>query len=185
MRYAVAILVATLGLGAHGQSEPPPGRLNVLFVISDDLNTSLGCYGHPQVQSPHIDRLAGRGVRFDRAYCQYPLCNPSRTSILTGLRPETTKVLSNSGKFRNASPEAVTLPQLFRQQGYRVARSGKLFHYSVPTEIGTDGRDDPASWDERFNPRGRDRKDEPLIHKLLPNEHIGRSLCFLEADGTD
>lgn len=195
-------LVATLFIAGSGVVDracaraDEPKRLNVLFMVADDLNCDLGCYGHPQVRSPNIDRLARDGVRFDQAYCQFPLCSPSRSSFLTGLRPNHTKVWTNPGRkmpgeerakgphFRDANPETVTMPQLFRKHGYQVARVGKLFHYGVPAEIGTDGFDDPVSWDRVVNPRGRDKTEEAAIFTLKAGEY-GGTLSWMAADGTD
>jgi uncharacterized sulfatase len=159
-------------------------RLNVLFIVSDDLTASLASYGHPVVRSPHVDRLAARGVRFDRAYTQYPLCNPSRASFLTGLRPSTTRVYDLATHFRSAVPEAVTLPQLFRRNGYFTARVGKIFHQGVPSGIGKPGLDDPPSWDQVIDPRGRDKDDEDLVTNLTPTLNPGLGLSLLEAEGT-
>ncbi|WP_010587737.1 sulfatase [Schlesneria paludicola] len=181
------LLEVTALISAAGAAEP--ARMNVLHIVSDDLAARLGCYGDQNVKSPNIDRLARRGVRFDRAYCQYPLCNPSRASFMTGLRPDTTKVLENQTQFRQHVPNAVSLPQTFRNAGYFVARVGKLYHYGVPGQIGTDGLDDPASWEHVYNPRGRDKDDENQIFTLNPNGQgsgrFGAVLSWLASDGDD
>jgi uncharacterized sulfatase len=165
-------------------------KMNVLFVVSDDLtNNAIGCYGGPKSITPHIDSLAKSGVRFDRAYCQFPLCNPSRASFLTGLRPDTTRVYENATQFRKNVPDIQSLPQTFRKAGYSVVRVGKLYHYGVPAQIGTDGLDDPPSWDRTINPRGRDKTDEEMIFSLNPKAkgpaRFGGTLSWLAADGTD
>lgn len=165
---------------ATGEDKP----LNVLFLISDDLNDDLGCYGHPIVKSPNIDRLAEKGLRFDRAYCQFPLCNPSRASMMTGLLPDETEVFSNAALFRDAYPDVVTMSQLFRNNGYFTARVGKIYHYGVPGQIGTDGLDDPESWDEVYNPIGRDKTEEAQVTTLVPGKY-GGTLSWMAADGTD
>jgi len=113
-------------------------RMNVLFIAVDDLNNRIGCYGDPVVRTPNIDRFARRGVRFDRAYCNYALCNPSRTSLLSGKRPETTRVFGNTTPPRTYLGDSVFLPEYFRAQGYFTARVGKIAHGLF---------EDAVSWD--------------------------------------
>ena len=127
---------------------------NVLLIVADDLNTALGCYGHPIVQTPNIDALARQGVRFQKAYCQFPLCGPSRASFLSGLRPDTTGVQANDIDFRDRHPNLVTLPQLFKNNGWFSAREGKMFHMNVPMGVGTPRFQDSASWNHNGSPQG-------------------------------
>ena len=187
MRRAILVAAACVAIAAGASSarsgEPSP-RPNVLFVICDDLCCGLSCYDHPGAVSPNIDRLAARGVRFERAYCQFPLCNPSRSSLLTGRRPARTTIRDNKTHFRDIDPTIVTLPQAFKQAGWRSERIGKLYHYGVPAQIGTSGLDDPPSWDAVFNPKGRDVADEPKIFSLEPG-NFGGTVSWLAADGTD
>jgi len=121
----------------------PKTRYNVLFIISDDLRPTLGCYGNPIVKTPNIDALAERGTRFDRAYAQFPLCNPSRSSLLSGRYPTRSGVMDNNSYFRKQHPDVVTLPQYFKNQGYASLRTGKIFHGGI---------DDMVSWTEGGEP---------------------------------
>ncbi len=110
---------------------------NILFIAVDDLRPELGCYDVPVIRTPNIDALARRGMVFNRAYCQMAVCSPSRMSLLTGTRPDTTRVYDLTTPFRKALPDAVALPQLFKNNGYFTAAMGKIYHH---------GLDDPASW---------------------------------------
>ncbi len=160
-------------------------RKSVLFLISDDLNNYLGCYGDPRAKTPNIDKLAARGVKFDRAYCTFPLCGPSRNSMLTGLYPNSTGILSNAQIFRQTIPGQISLSQAFRQQGYFAGRIGKLYHFNVPKSIGTDGHDDPASWELELNPAGVDRlEEEPKITTLTPGQ-FGGTLSWYASPKSD
>jgi len=143
---ALAIFGGTLlGFAFAQEAAPAPESkpLNVLFIISDDLRAECSCYGG-LAKTPNIDKLAAAGIRFDRAYCQFPLCNPSRSSLLTGRYPTSTGVLGNRGFFGDAHPDFISLPKWFMQHGYVTLRTGKIFHGGI---------DDNEAWTEGGEPR--------------------------------
>ncbi len=149
------------------------------------MGSVLGVAGHPLVRTPNLDRLAAGGVRFDRAYCQVPLCNPSRASLMTGLRPDTCGVFDLERHFRDQVSDVITLPQHFKNHGWFTARVGKIYHYDVPIGIGTDGLDDRPSWEIVRNPKGRDVFEESKITNPTPEKPVSGALSWLAADGTD
>lgn len=172
-------------LGSLAFAQAPPRR-NLLFIAADDLNNAFSTYGQTLVRTPNLDRIAAAGVRFDRAYCQLPLCSPSRTSIMTGLAPDTTKVYDLQTHFRTTVPDVVTLPQLFQRNGYFAARVGKIYHYGNPGEIGTNGLDDAPSWNQRINPRGIDKDEEPkLINHTPERKGFGSALAYYSSPARD
>ena len=136
MRYLLSAAVVVLATSA-GRAAEPSGKPNVLFVAVDDLRPALACAGDPHAKTPHIDRLAARGTVFTRAYCQQAVCSPSRSSLLTGRRPDSTKVYDLVTHFRKALPDVVTLPQHFKNNGYYVHGIGKIYH---------GGYNDEPSW---------------------------------------
>ena len=145
-----SVLLATLALGHSAIATQP----NVLFIAVDDLRPELGCYGNKVVHSPNIDRLAARGIVFNHAYCQQAVCSPSRTSLLTGRRPDATKVWDLETHFRVALPDAVTLPQYFKGNGYYCSALSKIFHH---------GFEDGRSWNApHWYPTGQTVDTDPV-----------------------
>lgn len=175
-----ALCIVAIGASSLFAAERRP---NVLLLISDDLAATLACYGHPQAQTPHLDALAARGVLFERAYCQFPHCNPSRASLLSGLRPNATRVTNNQDNLYSHVPGVVTLPHHFRRHGYATARCGKIFHLGVPT--GLESMDDPAAWD--FGTPFKDERPYPAARESAVKVVTGKKqgLGWTEATGTD
>lgn len=162
---AIAALLVLAG-EAHAREGQ---RLNVLLIVSDDMNTDLGCYGHEEVKSPSLDRLCERGMRFDAAFCQSPLCNPSRVSFLSGLRPDATGVYTLFTPTRTHLTDAVMLPQCFKQNGYRTVQVGKIFHTG-------EGFEDPPSWDVSHFETGKSPPLAEIITGAMPPGPIKHSI---------
>lgn len=159
------------------------------MIVCDDLNCDMGSWEDPVVKTPNLDRLRSHAVRFNNAYCQYPLSGPARASFMTGYSPVRTGITDLFTSFRKNLPGCVTLPQLFKNNGYFTARVGKVYHAGVPFDIGQDGLDDPQSWTEKWNPIGRDKTSEEKIHIVTPQlvvgKRIGAALSYWATDGSD
>jgi len=153
---AWGVLVLTGCAGPSPEIPPRQDRPNVLFISVDDLNDWIGPLGgHPQAVTPALDRLATQAVVFEGNYCASPACNPSRTALMTGQHTYSSGLYSNYQYWREALPDAVTLPQYFRDHGYWVGGAGKIFHNDQP---------DPGSWDEYFP-----SKDKHMPDYFYPN----------------
>ena len=170
-------------VGGVGYATPP----NVLFLCVDDLKPALGCYGDPHAQTPSIDRLAARGVRFDRAYCNQAVCAPSRNSLFTGMRPQTIGIYDLQTNFRKAVPDLVTLPQHFKQHGYFAVGLGKHFH------VGHGNFDDAESWSvpSRLNPTiryhsssNRPRKEKGARPQATDTKRKGAAMESADVEDT-
>lgn len=199
MKYRVALFFALCFTSLSSAKRP-----NILFIAVDDLRPELGCYGIDEIHSPNIDRLAGSGVVFDRAYCQLAVCNPSRVSLLTGLRPDSARVWTLDVRFRHTVPDVVTLPQHFKKNGYYTASFGKIFHNPWPDNISWS---EPHHWPKKsslWSKEARKRhaafrrkmrvagKSEPKIKRVRPpateivdipdDEHIDGAIAVQALD---
>ncbi|MCK5822002.1 MAG: sulfatase [Bacteroidales bacterium] len=167
---------------------------NVLFIISDDLTaTAVSSFDGTICKTPNIDKLASEGVRFTQTYCQYPVCGPSRASMMFGYYPHATKTFGYVSGRKNVGPDRKSLPQLFKENGYYTARVSKIYHMGVPIDIekGSNGTDDKASWTERFNSQGPEwtAVGEAELVQGNPDGSIerkgGNVMTIVKADGDD
>ncbi len=182
----IVLLLLLIILPATTAQPGPQKRLNVLFIAVDDLRPEFGAYGSTQIHSPNLDRLARSGMTFDRAYCQQAVCSPSRSSLLTGARPDTTRVWDLVTHFRTAMPDVVTLPQHFKDNGYFVQGMGKLYH---------GGYNDPQSWSVPWGtpktvtyalPENQERlKNSQQLRRQGASEEGARGPAFEAADVPD
>src|SRR5690606_9479948 len=179
------LVVLVMGIVSSAPAQSP----NILVIFSDDLNTNIGPSMEIENHTPNLDRLARAGVRFTRAYCQYPLCGPSRASIMRGLYPETNGELTNDdqpGSYRKKNPRLSDHPSMagfFREQGYFTARVSKIFHMGVPggIERGDPGGDEPESWDYAYNVMAPETLSPGNLELLSPkNHHYGSNFARLQ-----
>jgi arylsulfatase A-like enzyme len=170
---------------AQKASKTARPKYNILFIIADDLRPELGTYGNPIVKTPNIDKIAARGTRFDRAYAQYPLCNPSRSSLLNGRYPTQTGVMNNNDYFRRIHPDFVTLPQFFKEHGYSSLRSGKIFHGGIDDEVSWSEGGEPT--DPAITERGKPGAAPPRQSTLTTGaggaENQSDRIVVLDGDG--
>jgi arylsulfatase A-like enzyme len=160
LRSLLLVLWAALPVAVAAQGAEP---MDILFIAVDDLNDWVGVLGgHPQALTPNIDRLAARGMTFTNAHSPSALCNPSRTALLTGLRPSSSGVYGNDPDWRNEAvfANARTLPGYFRDSGYRTFGAGKIFHAHTFGAAGFSGYNDTTAWDAFY----------PSLERQLPDE---------------
>ena len=171
---ALALVALLPGAGRAADKRP----MNVLFIVVDDLNDRLACYGQTQVKTPNIDKLASMGVRFERAYCQYPLCNPSRTSFLSGRLPDVTKIVDNGTPPRTTlGKNTVFMPEYFTKFGYFTARVGKVAHGKF---------EDAVKWDISENSKGTKKtEEEEQACELALQEEGGVKLSWTKTNNKD
>lgn len=187
----VLSLFALMANTSGAQSNKKP---NVLFIISDDLTaTALSSYENKVCRTPNIDRLASEGTRYTKSYCQYPVCGPSRASLMFGYYPTATKTYGYVSGRENLGNQNASIPELFKNNGYYTARVSKIYHMGIPSDIekGTNGTDDEASWTERFNSKAEEWKTAGEAELVQDNpdgkiERIGgNKMTIVKADGDD
>lgn len=196
-RFFVTVVLASLlpaaSLPVRSQTKAKKPKYNVLFISADDLRPELGAYGVKDIKTPNIDKIASSGTRFDRAYAQWPVCNPSRASLLTGKYPTQNGVMNNNDYFRRKFPDTVTLPQHFKNNGYVTLRSGKIFHGGIDDQVSWTEGGEPTDPNitERGNPNfrpARQSQSDPAVvpqPNATPNTANNTSdrIVVLEGDG--
>jgi choline-sulfatase len=191
MKHLKVILLCLMSTIVFSQQNKKP---NILFIISDDLTaTAVSSYENKACNTPNIDKLASQGIRYTRAYSQYPVCGPSRASMMSGYYPTATGTYGYVSGRENIGPDRKTWPQLFKENGYYTARVSKIFHMGVPIDIenGSNGTDDEASWTERFNSKGPEWKAEGEAELVQGNpdgsieRKGGNVMTIVKAEGDD
>ncbi len=191
MKHLKVILLCLISTIVFSQQNK---KLNILFIISDDLTaTAVSSYENKACNTPNIDKLASEGIRYTRAYTQYPVCGPSRASLMSGYYPSATRTYGYVSGRENIGPERKTWSQLFKENGYYTARVSKIFHMGVPIDIenGSNGTDDEASWTERFNSQGPEWKAEGEAELVQGNptgtypRKGGNVMTIVKAEGDD
>lgn len=191
MKYLILVTLVLSGSILCAQQKD---KFNVLFIISDDLTaTAVSSYENKACKTPNIDNLASEGTQYTSAYTQYPVCGPSRASLMSGYYPSATRTYGYVSGRENIGPDRRTWAQLFKENGYYTARVSKIFHMGVPRDIesGSNGQDDEASWTERFNSKGPEwlaKGEAELVqgnpHGTIPRKG-GNVMTIVKADGDD
>lgn len=175
--WVVGLLLGLVCSGCATKRERP----NVLFIVADDLGARLGCYGDPDARTPHLDKLAAQGVRFEHCFTQFPTCGPSRASMLSGLYPFQTGLTNNRKELAETKTPFTTLPRLFRENGYFTARFGKVLHMNIPRGIGASGADDETAWDLAINNAGWDGIEENFMGITFhESRKPGTAVCYAD-----
>lgn len=192
--FTFAVLFSLLELIVNASQAQSTKKPNVLFIVSDDLTTTaLSCYENKSCKTPNIDKLASEGTRYTKSYCQYPVCGPSRASLMFGYYPTATKTYGYVSGRENVGAQRASIPELFKNNGYYTARVSKIYHMGIPIDIekGSDGTDDAASWTEKFNSKAAEwlTPGQAELVQNNPNGKIerigGNKMTIVKAEGDD